>query len=280
MRLGVNTLIWSAEFDAALIPFDKLRKVEVEGLEIPVFDPKNIDAKALKQTLKEHKLACTLVSINPAGANPISTDAKVRDKALKHWKQVIDTAAELDCELICGPSYAPVGDLPGRRRNAEEWIWAVEFHQKLAPFLKKKGVELAVEPLNRFETYFLNTAEDAVKFVEEVDSPNIGVLLDSFHSNIEDKSVAVAYRQCGKHLKHVHTCENDRGIPGSGHVDWPGILRSLQVMGYDGWLTIESFNSTIPELSAATAIWRDLAPHPDDIAIQGTAFLKKLWAAV
>ena len=90
----------------------------------------------------------------------------------------------------------------------------------------------------------------------------------------------MAYRQCGKHLKHVHTCENDRGIPGSGHVDWPGVLRALQEMGYEGWLTIESFNSNIPELSAATAIWRDLAPHPDDIAVQGIAFLEKLWAAV
>jgi D-psicose/D-tagatose/L-ribulose 3-epimerase len=280
MRLGVNTLIWSAEFDPAVIPFDKLKKAEVEGIEVPVFNPKDLDTKALKQVLKENKLACTIISINTREANPISNDPKVRDKALKHWKKVIETAADLECELIAGPSYAPVGDLPGRRRTDDEWEWGVEFHQKLAPALKKSGVQLAVEPLNRFETYFLNTAEDAVRFVQEIDSPHIGILLDTFHSNIEDKSVAVAYRQCGRRLKHVHTCENDRGIPGSGHIDWPGVLRSLKDMGYDGWLTIESFNSNIPELSAATAIWRDLAPHPDDIAVQGTAFLKKLWAAV
>jgi D-psicose/D-tagatose/L-ribulose 3-epimerase len=280
MRLGVNTLIWSAEFDPAVIPFEKLKKAEVEGLEIPVFNPKNLDTKALKQVLKENKLACTMISVNPAETSPISNDAKVRDKALKHWKKVIETANELECELIAGPSYAPVGDLPGRRRTGDEWNWGIEFHQKLASSLDKNGVDLAVEPLNRFETYFLNTAEDAVKFVQEIDSPRIGILLDTFHSNIEDKSVAVAYRQCGRHLKHVHTCENDRGIPGSGHIDWPGVLRALQEMGYDGWLTIESFNSAIPELSAATAIWRDPAPHPDDIAVQGIAFLKKLWAAV
>jgi D-psicose/D-tagatose/L-ribulose 3-epimerase len=280
MRLGVNTLIWSAEFDPAVIPFEKLKKAEVEGLEIPVFNPKDLDTKATKQILKENKLACTIISVNAADSSPISSDAKVRDKALKHWKKVIETAAELECELIAGPSYAPVGDLPGRRRTDDEWNWGVEFHQKLASTLDKNGVDLAVEPLNRFETYFLNTAEDAVKFVQQVDSPRIGVLLDTFHSNIEDKSVAVAYRQCGRHLKHVHTCENDRGIPGSGHIDWPGVLRALQEMGYEGWLTIESFNSNIPALSAATAIWRDLAPHPDDIAVQGIAFLKKLWAAV
>jgi D-psicose/D-tagatose/L-ribulose 3-epimerase len=280
MRLGVNTLIWSAEFDPAVIPFEKLKKAEVEGLELPVFNPKDLDTAAIKQVLKENKLACTIISINPIGISPISDDAKIREKALKHWKKVIETAAEIDCELIAGPSYAPVGDLPGRRRTGDEWSWGVDFHQKLEPTLKKNGVELAVEPLNRFETYFLNTAEDAIRFVQEIDSPHIGILLDTFHSNIEDKSVAVAYRQCGRRLKHVHTCENDRGIPGSGHVDWPGVLRSLKDMGYDGWLTIESFNSTIPALSAATAIWRDLAPHPDDIAVQGTAFLKKLWAAV
>jgi D-psicose/D-tagatose/L-ribulose 3-epimerase len=280
MRLGVNTLIWSAEFDPAVIPFEKLKKAEVEGLELALFDPKSLDTKAVKQVLKDNKLACTAISVNPQGVSPISKDPKVREKALKHWKQVIETAAEIQCELIAGPSYAPVGDLPGRRRNEDEWNWGVEFHQKLVPTLKKNGVELAVEPLNRFETYFLNTAEDAVKFVHEIDSPQIGILLDTFHANIEDKSVAVAYRQCGRHLKHVHTCENDRGIPGSGHIDWPGVLRALQEMGYDGWLTIESFNSNIPALSAATAIWRDLAPHPDDIAVHGTAFLKKLWAAV
>jgi D-psicose/D-tagatose/L-ribulose 3-epimerase len=280
MRVGVNTLIWSAQFDPTVIPFDKLKKAEIEGIEVPVFDPKRLDTKALAQVLKENKLACTFCSINPSGANPISSDPKVRDKAAKHWKKVIEMAAEVECELVAGPTYAPVGYLSGQRRTDEEWALAVEFHQKLAPALKKNGVDLAVEPLNRFETYFLNTASDTIKFVEEVGSPNIGILLDTFHSNIEDKSVAVAYRQCGKHLKHVHACENDRGTPGSGHVDWPGVLRSLQDMGYDRWLTIESFNSNIPELVAATALWRDLAQQPDDIAVQGAAFLKKLWAAV
>jgi len=189
------------------------------------------------------------------------------------------TAAEVGAELIAGPTYAPVGYLPGRRRTQDEWKWAVDFHQQLDPTLRDAGVELAVEPLNRFETYFLNTAPDAVKFVKEIGSPRIGILLDTFHSNIEDKSVAAAYRQCGKYLKHVHTCENDRGVPGSGHIDWAGVMRVLHEMNYDRWLTIESFNSTIPELSAATAIWRDLAPTTDDIAFKGTAFLRKISAA-
>ena len=165
-----------------------------------------------------------------------------------------------------------------RRRTADEWKWGVEFHQALGPVLDDAGITLGVEPLNRFETYFLNTAADAVKFVSEIDHERIGILLDTFHQNIEDKNIADAYRACGDRLLHVHTCENDRGIPGSGHVDWPNVLRAIKDTGYDRWLTIESFNAHIPDLSAATAIWRDLAPSMDDIAIEGTRFLRDLWA--
>jgi D-psicose/D-tagatose/L-ribulose 3-epimerase len=182
--------------------------------------------------------------------------------------------------LIAGPTYAPVGHLPGRRRNRDEWKWGVDFHQHLGPLLAGAKVRMAVEPINRFETYFLNTAADAVKFVEEIGSPHIGILLDTFHANIEEKNVPDAYRLCGKWLRHVHTCENDRGIPGTGHVDWRGVFQALRDIGYDGWLTIESFNGTIAELAAATAIWRDLAPSQDDIAFRGTAFLKKTWASM
>ena len=173
-----------------------------------------------------------------------------------------------------------MGYLPGRRRNEEEWKWGVDFHQQLAPLLEENGIQLAAEPLNRFETYFLNTVDDGVRFVEQIGSPNIGLLVDTFHSNIEEKDVAAAYRASGRHLKHVHTCENDRGIPGSGHTDWKGVLTTLKNMGYDNRLTIESFNSTIPELAAATAIWRDLAPALDDIAFEGTKFLQEQWAAL
>ena len=155
----------------------------------------------------------------------------------------------------------------------------MEFFRALVPALRDNGVTLAVEPLNRFETYYLNTAADAVKLVEEVGSAQVGILFDTFHANLEEKDVAAAYRHCGRRLAHVHTCENDRGIPGSGHVDWPGVFAALKAIGYDGWLTIESFNANIKELAAATAIWRDLAPSLDDIAFQGTAFLKKMAGA-
>jgi D-psicose/D-tagatose/L-ribulose 3-epimerase len=140
---------------------------------------------------------------------------------------------------------------------------------------QQNGVTLAMEPLNRFETYFLNTVEDAAKLCDEVGHPNVGLLVDTFHANIEEKNIADAYRKAKRHLKHVHTCENDRGAPGSGHVEWNDVFAALREIGYDGWLTIESFGFALGGISAAASIWRDLAPTPDAIAFEGVKFLKQ-----
>lgn len=278
MKFGVNTLIWSGSFEPDLYPFAALKEAGVDGIEIPVFVPADLDAAAVRRTCEREGLAVHFCSVNPDGMNPISDDAAVRDRTLEHWKTVIRTAADAGADQIAGPTYAPVGHLPGRRRNDDEWKRGVEFHQALADDLAAAGATMAVEPLNRFETYFLNTAADAYRFVDEIGCDRVGILLDTFHQNIEDKDVPDAYRACGQHLMHVHTCENDRGTPGSGHVDWQGVMAAIKEVGYDRWLTIESFNSHIPELSAATAIWRDLADSMDDIAVDGTRFLRQAWS--
>ena len=146
--------------------------------------------------------------------------------------------------------------------------------QSLAPVLRETGVSLGIEPLNRFETFFLNTAEDAAALCEAVGDPHVGILFDTFHANIEEKHLGAALMTVGRHLKHVHTCENDRGTPGSGHVAWPEVFRALKALNYDGWLVIESFGAAIPEIAAAACIWRDLAPSADVIARDGLTFLK------
>jgi len=278
MKFGVNTWIWAANFDPKIVPLEAIKKSGIDGIEVPMFDPQNFDVEAVKKAQRDWDLGCTVCGPNPAGLNPISEDPAVRGRSIEHWKRAAEATSRAGVRILAGPVYAPVGYLPGRRRTAEEWEWAVEFLRALVPTLRDCGVTLGVEPLNRFETYFLNLAADAVKLVEEVGSPEVGILFDTFHANLEEKDVAAAYRQCGRHLVHVHACENDRGVPGTGHVDWKGVFASLKAMGYDGWLTIESFNSTIKELAAATAIWRDLAPKLDDIAFEGSAFLKRMAA--
>jgi D-psicose/D-tagatose/L-ribulose 3-epimerase len=204
----------------------------------------------------------------------ISEDAAARARGRAHLADCIRSAEEVGAKILAGPLYSPVGYLPGRRRTEDEWKWAVEGYHAIAAVLDAHDVAIAIEPLNRFETYFLNTADDAVKLCDEIGHPKVGILFDTFHANIEEKDVAQAYRKVAPHLKHVHTCENDRGTPGTGHVDWPGVFQALRDIRYDGWLTIESFGFALGGLSAAASIWRDIAPTPESIAFEGIKFLK------
>ena len=279
MKFGVNTLIWGAHCDGdtlRLLP--TLKEHGFDGVEVPMFGPAGFPASDLRKELERNELECTVSTALPRDLSLISDDAAVRRKALDFVEDCIKLVAEAGARLFAGPIYSPVGLLPGRRRTPSEWQWAVEGFHTLGPVLKQYDVGIAIEPLNRFETYFLNTAADAAALCDEINDPAVGVLFDTFHANIEEKTVGDACRALGRHLKHVHTCENDRGIPGSGHVDWPALFEALRDLKYDGWLTIESFGFNIREIAAAAAIWRDLAPAPESIAFEGIRFLKQLSA--
>jgi D-psicose/D-tagatose/L-ribulose 3-epimerase len=152
----------------------------------------------------------------------------------------------------------------------------VEGLQKAAEYAKDVGIKIGIEPVNRYESHFINTTAKGKRLVEEVGGDSIGLLLDTYHMNIEEKDLPAAVRLAGKHLLHLHACENDRGIPGSGHVDWPGIFRALQDVGYAGTVTIESFVPEMESIARETAIWRKVAPSGDAIARDGLAFLKQM----
>jgi len=242
---------------------------------VPLFRPSEFPAAQIRKDTEALGLARTVCSVLLPGFSLIDDDASVRRQTQQHLRDTILAASEGGVTLIAGPLYCPVGYLPGRRRTAEEWSRAVEGYQNIADLLAQNNMTLAIEPLNRFETFFLNTAADAAALCEEVGHPNVGILFDTFHANIEEKDIAQGYLTVGKYLKHVHTCENDRGIPGSGHVEWNAVFQALKDLNYDGWLTIESFGFAIGELSAAAAIWRDIERTPDSIAFEGIKFLKK-----
>jgi D-psicose/D-tagatose/L-ribulose 3-epimerase len=208
------------------------------------------------------------------GLNLIGADPAVRRRTQTFLRDLVKAVADTGARIIAGPLYSPVGYLPGRRRTPDEWNWAVEGYQSVTDTLQAYDVTLAIEPLNRFETYFLNTAADAALLCDQVNHPNVGILFDTFHANIEEKDIAAGYRTVGRHLKHVHTCENDRGIPGSGHVEWDAVFQALRDLRYDGWLTIESFGFALGEISSAAAIWRDIERTPESIAYEGIKFLK------
>ena len=276
MKCGVTTYIWGAEFTRAQLPLlPKLAAHGFDGIEIPVFRPAEFETHYIREALVQNGLAMTASAVLLPGFSLVSDDAAVRQQSLNNIRDIIHVVADLGGDVVAGPLYTPVGQLPGRRRTTDEWHRAVEAYQTLGSTLDADGVTLAIEPLNRFETYFLNTIDDGVALCEAVDHPRVGLLFDTFHANIEAKDVAGALLKGGRHVKYIHTSENDRGTPGSGHVDWPGVFGAIETIGYDGWLTIEGFGFALGDLSAAAAIWRDIEPTPDAIAFDGVAFLKE-----
>ncbi len=276
MRFGVNTFTWSAAVDDTVLGLlPSIRQHGFDGVELPLVRPSEFPVEKIRCSLQANQLACTICSILPGDLSVISADAGIRRKTRAHLVDCVAVAADAGARIIAGPLYSPVGFIPGRRRTEDEWKWAVECYQSIGETLRIHGITLALEPLNRFETYFLNTTVDAVNLCGEINHPNVGILFDTFHANIEEKDVAAALRSAGSLLKHVHSCENDRGIPGTGHTDWPGVFRALRDIQYDGWLTIESFGFALGDLSAAASIWRDLAPSAEAIAFEGVAFLKE-----
>jgi len=277
MKIGVNGMLWSTQIGPEqfeLLP--RLRAAGFDSFEVPMFEPAKVPISPFRDALLANDLECSVCAILPAGLSPIAEDATTRQKTLAHLKDCVKATADLGAILMAGPMYAPVGYLTGKRRTEEEWKRALDCFQSLTPTLEQYSITLALEPLNRFETFFLTTVEESLHFCIEIDHPRIGLLLDTFHTNIEEKDVPSAFQSAGRFLKHVHISENDRGIPGSGHTDFPGILRALDKIGYSGSLVIESFGYLLPEMAAATAIWRDLAPTPESIAFEGIRYLRSL----
>ena len=275
MKYGVNTLLWTAGFnrsDFGLL--SSVKKAGLDGIEIARFDFAGFPAAEIRRETERIGLETILCSALTGDASIITDDAGVRQRSLSFLIDGIRVAAELGAKLFVGPFLSAVGLKHGRRRTREEWQRGIDSLRSLGETLATHDVTMAVEPLNRFETYALNTAEDAFALCEAVGHPNIGILYDTFHGHIEEKDTGDAIRRTNKRLKHVHTCENDRGIPGSGQVRWDKVSAALSDVGYDGWLVIESFGQNVPEIAAAACIWRDLAPTPESIMTDGLKFLR------
>ena len=276
MKYGINFLLWSGDFNKESLPLiQKAADVGFDGVEIPIFDPDDVDIKATKAALKAADMECTGCGILGDDRDIISDDPAIRENAKAYMKRCVEIIGELGGSIFCGPLYSAVGKLVGRSRTEEEWDLAVTGLKEVAPVAADNGVTLAIEPLNRFETYFVNIAEDAVKLAKDVGHPNVKVHLDTFHMNIEEKNLYDAIKSSGDALAHMHCCENDRGAPGSGHVDWDGVFKALDEVNYDSWIVIESFVPAIEAIAKAAAIWRQLDPGgADSVAVDGLKFLK------
>lgn len=279
MKIGVSGFAWATNFDEkyfAVLP--EVTRHGLAGVEVSIFDPAWVKTREIRQAMEANGLQCSVCAILPPGVNPISPEAAVRKRSLGHLLQCIETTAELGAKLLAGPVYAPIGYLPGHRPTGDEWNWAVETFQILGAALDANDVTLGVEPVNRSETFFLRTAAEAKRLCEAVAHQRVGITLDTFHANIEEKNIPDAVRLLGRHLKHVHASENDRGVPGSGHVDFTGIVAALREVGYDRYLMIEGFGYSAEEKNAPGTLWAELGVTPEEVAFGGGSYLRGLLA--
>jgi D-psicose/D-tagatose/L-ribulose 3-epimerase len=277
MKIGVSAFAWTADFrESHLEILPRIREHGLDGFEIPMFDPEKLPAAQIRRAMAANDLICTVCAILPPGINPISPDPDVRTKSVAHLMKCLDIAADMGATLIGGPVYAPIGYFSGSRRETEEWLWAVDAFQQLSSTLDSNKLDLCIEPVNRSETYFLNRIQDAVALCEAINHPRIGVTIDTFHANIEEKSIPGAIRTAGQQLKHVHASENDRQLLGSGHVDFFGIISALHAIGYTGNLVIEGFGYCADDQTGPGALWADVDVSPENIAFSGAKYLRSL----
>ena len=214
-------------------------------------------------------------------ANAISANAASRQGAIDHLKRVIDCGHNAGVQTLCGPYYQVLGNFTGKYPSEEELDGAAGVHRAIAPVAQEAGIKCAIEALNRFEAHLLNTMEQAASYVKRVDHPNFGTMYDTFHANIEEKCSMTAIDTVfatGK-LNHVHISENDRGTPGRGHINIKSQIKHLKSIGYDGWMTIEAFGGALPDLAAATRVWRDFFPSTEQVYTEGIALIKESLAS-
>jgi D-psicose/D-tagatose/L-ribulose 3-epimerase len=276
MKIGMNLLLWTAKVTEAHDPLlADLKKVGYDGVEIPVFEGSSTEYKTLGGKLQSLGLGATAVTVMSPEASPISPDPKIRQAAVDRLKWVLDRCAEFNAEVLCGPLHSPLGVFSGTGPTADERQRGIETFRKVADHAAAAKVTLAVEYLNRFENYFLTTAADTKQWVDAINHPACGLMWDTFHAHIEEKDSPAALEAVRERLVHVHLSENDRGTPGTGQVNWASTFATLKKIRYDRWLTIEAFGRALPDLAAATRVWRDLFAKPEDVYTEGLAFIRR-----
>jgi D-psicose/D-tagatose/L-ribulose 3-epimerase len=276
MKFGFNLLLWTPHVTKEHLPVLRaLKKAGYDGVEIPIFEGSPEHYAWLGGELDKLELGRTTVSVLGPGHNCISADKAQQKAALDRAKWVLDCNEALGSSILAGPMHSEIGNFSGKPVTKQELARAISFHKKAGDYAARKNIRFAVEALNRFESYIFNTMQQLSDYLDEVDHPAVKAMYDTFHSNIEEKDPVAAIKTIKKHMIHVHISENDRGTPGRGHVPWPETYKTLKSARYDGWLTIEAFGRALPELAAATRVWRDFFPNEEQVYLEGIKNMKK-----
>jgi len=278
MKFGASSFIWVSPFsNDTLHLFEKVKKMGFDVLEICIEQVEVVDPYLVKDAADKAGVGVLICGAFGPNRDISSEDSAISENGMAYVKQCIDFANITNSPLVSGPMYAATGLarlLPSDERK-KQWQRAAENMKRLADYAGTKGVKLAVEPINRFETDFINTVDQGLEFLEMIGYDNVGLLLDTFHMNIEEKSIGDAIRRAGNKLLNFHACSNDRGTPGQDHLPWGDIFKGLKDANYEGYMVIESFTTAITEIARAVSLWRPLAESQDLLAEEGLDFLRK-----
>ncbi|HMO64419.1 MAG TPA: sugar phosphate isomerase/epimerase [Verrucomicrobiota bacterium] len=279
MRIGINTFLFVSPFTTASVKlFPKFKQWGFDTVEIPVEAPEHIDPAKVQAAAEKHGLAIGSICACMGPGRDFRGTPEEQATAMSYCKALVDQAVVLGHAKIIGPVYSVVGkaDAVEPARQKVEFALVVKNLKELAAYAEDRGITICIEPLNRFETDFLNTCDQGLKLLKAVKSPALRLHLDTFHMNIEEKDPAAAILKAGPLLGHFHACGSDRGTPGNDHIEWPPIIAALRQVKYAGDLVIESFTTDVKVIARAAAIWRRIEPTRDEIAVQGLKNLRKL----
>jgi D-psicose/D-tagatose/L-ribulose 3-epimerase len=281
MRFGINTFLFTSPFtNASTALFPQFKKWGFQTVEIAVENPSDFDPAYVKAELDKNKLACGSACACLGPDRDLRGTPEQQKNAMDYMQKVLDQMVVLDCPSLIGPVYSAVGraDAVPPDEYKQQWKTVVGNLKQLCQYAQDRGRQICMEPLNRFETDFINTCDQALQMIQDVGSPALKLHLDTFHMNIEEKNQAKAIRKAGKLLGHFHACGSDRGTPGNDSIDWKGIAAALKAIRYQGDVVIESFTTDVKVIARAAAIWRRIEPTRDEIAVKGLKFLKRTLA--
>jgi D-psicose/D-tagatose/L-ribulose 3-epimerase len=280
MKIGMNLLLWTTHVTEEHYPqLEHIKSAGFDGVEIPIFTGEDAHYQKLRRRLDELQLKSSTVAVMTPDASAISADPAIRNAAVERLKKIVRQSAILGADILCGPLHQALGIFSGTGPTEEEFERAAEVHRVVADEAQRLNVCLAIEFLNRFECYFLNTTAAAATYARRVGHPNFKIMFDTFHANIEEENLPKAFSENAPEIKHVHIANNDRGVPGRGHIDFPAVFRAMKSSGYDGWLTIEAFGRALPELVEPTRVWRDFFERPEEVVTEGYQFIRDTWKA-
>ena len=280
MRYGASTFIWVSPFsNQTLDIIDRVKAIGFDLIEICVEDPETIDVAAIGSRAARAGIGVTICGAFGPGRDLSSEDEAIREAGLVYLRRCIDYAAKLGSAFVSGPMYAAVGNtrLLDDRARREQWLRAVGSLRIAAAYAAERSIKLAVEPLNRFETDLVNTVDQGVSLIEDIGFDNVGLLLDTFHMNIEEKDIPAAIGRAAGRIVEFHACSNDRGTPGEDHLPWAEIAEALKAARYEGPVVIEAFTPEIREIAKAVSIWRPLARSQDALAADGLRHIRAIF---